>query len=386
MRVLVSAIPLSGLVTGIGRYLRSLYRAMEENQWGDDIHVDYFDGRSIHHSMPPAAEPTRWARHTAALWRLPDPAVFALRCLHWFAYEKNLRRFLRSQPYHIYHEASFSPAALPNLPQVFSLCDLSLLRYPETHPRERVWFFKFLWRQRKRFATHILTLSQYMREEICDMLDWPENRVTAVPLAPADVFHPRDKRDVAATCRALGVPDDYLLFVGSLEPRKNLDLLVKALEQGRFDIPLVLVGWEGWGEKAWLKAVRSNKLKKRIFVVGYVDDETLARLYTGAMALVYPSLYEGFGLPILEAMACGCPVICSNVSSMPEVAEDAARLINPLDVQDLIAAIDEVVDSSVYRAHLSKKGLVRASTFNWARTARETLEVFRAVMDEKRAP
>ncbi len=234
------------------------------------------------------------------------------------------------------------------------------------------------------YATHILTLSEYIRKEICEILRWPENRVTAVPLAPAEVFRPRPSEHVAAACRALGLPEDYLLFVGSLEPRKNIGLVIEALERCRFDIPLVLVGWEAWGEKRWLEAARSKGLEKRIFIVGYVDDETLARLYSGATALVYPSLYEGFGLPILEAMACGCPVICSNVSSMPEVAGDAARLIDPFDAEDLAAAIDEVIDSSAYRAHLFQKGLRRAAAFSWTRTARKTLAVFRKVIEENR--
>lgn len=382
MRILVDALPLSGLVTGISRYLRSLYAAMEVMEGSSGIGIDYFDGRRGRFRMPPMAEPVAWAKNTAALWKLPDPAVFALRCVHWLGYENNLRRLARKRQYDIYHETTFAPAALSAVPQVFSLCDLSLLRYPETHPRERVWFFEFFRRRRMRYVTHILTISQYIREEICDILGWPPSGVTAVPLAPADVFRPRAQEDAAAARKTLHLPEDYLLFVGSLEPRKNIGLVVEALRRCRSDIPLVLAGWEGWGDKSWLEAVRSKGLKEKIFIVGYVDDETLASLYTGATALVYPSLYEGFGLPIVEAMACGCPVICSNVSSMPEVAGGAARLIDPSDPDDLAAAIDEVAGSPAYRADLSQRGFVRAEAFSWARTARETLGVFQAVIEE----
>lgn len=117
-------------------------------------------------------------------------------------------------------------------------------------------------------------------------------------------------------------------------------------------------------------------------MTGYLDDDTLACLYSGATALVYPSLYEGFGLPIVEAMACGCPVICSNVSSMPEVAGDAARLIDPRNPDDLATAIEEVVESSVTQKDLAQRGLARAATFTWRRTALETRQVFQAVIEE----
>ena len=133
---------------------------------------------------------------------------------------------------------------------------------------------------------------------------------------------------------------EYLLFVGSLEPRKNLPLLIQAMQLCNTNISLLIVGWEGWGDKSWMQTIRESGLTQRIILTGYVDDETLACLYSGASAFVYPSLYEGFGLPILEAMACGCPVICSDVASMPEVAGDAAIRIDPASAEDLAAAID----------------------------------------------
>ena len=384
MRILVDALPLSGLVTGISRYLRNLYGAMEvlEAASGDQVH--YFDGRKLHFRMPPSAKPATWAKAVAGLWKLPDSAVFALRSLYWIGYESHLRHLSRRQRYDIYHETAFTPAAFSGVPQVFSLCDLSLLRYPETHPRDRVWFFEFFRRRRMPYATHILTLSQYIRDEICDVLKWPAERVTAVPLAPAKPFRPKADEDVAAARRTFGLPRDYLLFVGSLEPRKNIGLVVEALARCRTDIPLVLVGWEAWGDKSWLKAARSRGLCKRIYLLGYVDDETLACLYTGATCLVYPSLYEGFGLPIVEAMACGCPVICSNVASMPEVAGDAARLIDPEDPDDVAAAIDEVAASPGLRQDMVRRGFARAAAFHWQRTAEETRAVFRAVIEENR--
>jgi len=152
------------------------------------------------------------------------------------------------------------------------------------------------------------------------------------------------------------------------------------------DIPLVIAGWEGWGDKSWRDTIQGAGLEKRIVFTGYVDDETLACLYSGATAFVYPSLYEGFGLPILEAMSCGCPVICSNVSSMPEVAGKAAILISPFDAEDLAFAIDIVSGDQDMRCQLIQKGLERAAEFSWRRTAELTRDVFCRVSEEAGKP
>ena len=166
------------------------------------------------------------------------------------------------------------------------------------------------------------------------------------PLSPDPLFCPCSTDVVETIKTKYNLPESYLLFVGSLEPRKNIALLIDALQAVKTDIPLVLVGWHGWGYKGWLEKIKTTDLKSRIYVIGHVPDDDLKAIYSGAAALVYPSLYEGFGLPILEAMACGCPVICSNTASMPEVAGDAAILIDPGRVVELAAAIETIVYDS----------------------------------------
>jgi alpha-1,3-rhamnosyl/mannosyltransferase len=147
------------------------------------------------------------------------------------------------------------------------------------------------------------------------------------------------------------------------------------------DISLVLVGWEGWGDKSWMETIRHAGLQKRIVFTGYVDDEILACLYSGATAFVYPSLYEGFGLPILEAMACGCPVICSNTASMPEVAGDAAALIDPCNPEELAFAIEALTGDREMRLEQIQKGLCRAAEFSWRRTADMTVNIYKKVVE-----
>jgi alpha-1,3-rhamnosyl/mannosyltransferase len=182
---------------------------------------------------------------------------------------------------------------------------------------------------------------------------------------------------VATVRQKYHLPPSYLLFVSSLEPRKNIDVLVDALVETKTDIPIVLVGWKGWGEKSWFEKIRNKNLKNRVYITGHIPDHDLRAVYTGAQALIYPSLYEGFGLPIVEAMACGCPVICSNVSSMPEVAGDAAVLINPRQSSELAQAIETVVHDTGARTLLAEKGRQRALGFTWESTANQTLDVYR---------
>ena len=379
MKVLVNAKPLVNLLTGISRYVRQLYMAFEQFHGEEAI---YFDGNHALYQMPDQANPEKWSRRTAAIWKLPDPMVFTLRAAHWFKFELMLRRACRKNRFDVYHETGFVPAAMATIPTVYTIHDLTLITHPGMHPRERVWFHEFFRKRRMRYAAHILTVSEFMQREICETLNLKPEQVTAVHEAPAPHFWHRSPEAIQRVRQNFSLPQEYLLFVGSLEPRKNLPQIIQAMQRSKMDIPLVLAGWEGWGDKTWMETIRGAGLGERIFVTGYVDDETLACLYSGATALVYPSLYEGFGLPILEAMACGCPVICSKVASMPEVAGDAALLVDPFDAEDLAAAVDKIVGDQAIRQHLIAKGFARASVFTWKQTAEKTREVFRRVAEE----
>ena len=376
MKILVNAIPLGGLLTGISRYVRQLYAELEQFQ---DVEITYFDGNRIHKNMPAQADPEKWSRATSAIWKLPDPVVFAMRTLHWWKFETQLRRVCRKDRYDIYHETGFVPAAMSAVPTAYSIYDLSLIKYRHAHPKERVWFYDFMGRRRLRFANHILTISEFIRQEICNTFALSPSNVSAVPLAPASHFKPRSAEKIDQVRKKYNLTAGYLLFVGSLEPRKNLPLLIQAMQRCNPDISLLIVGWEGWGDKSWKQTIRESGLEKRIILTGYVDDETLACLYSGASAFVYPSLYEGFGLPILEAMACGCPVICSDVASMPEVAGDAAIRIDPACIWDLTAAIDLLSVDQNARQRLISSGFARAVEFTWKRTAEKTREVFQKI-------
>lgn len=382
IRVVVDALALQGLHTGIGRYVSNLYTAMTQDaELSRRCQVFYFDGVKAHRRMPPAADPQRWAQATAALWRLPDILVTALRLIHWLRYEAALRRLWRREGFDVYHETAFCPAALSQAPIAFTLHDLSLLHWAHTHPRERVWFNKLMFPRRLPYATHIITVSHFVRREVMERLHWPAHRVSTILEAAAPGFRPQPKTLVDAVRRRFALPERYLLFVGSLEPRKNLAMLLQALTRCRERPPLVLVGWNAWGDKAWLQRALAHDARLRVVCTGYVDDLTVAALYTGAQALIYPSLYEGFGLPIVEAMACGCPVICSNTSAMPEVAGDAAGFVNPRDPDAIAKAVDRVLADKAYAEELRRRGARRAAQFSWTTAAQRTLDLFASLAE-----
>jgi alpha-1,3-rhamnosyl/mannosyltransferase len=227
--------------------------------------------------------------------------------------------------------------------------------------------------------------SECVRRELIERHGVAPDRVTAVPLAARALFRP-----VPADGAALRVVPDglahrrYVLSVGTIEPRKNLDAVVGAYsaltDDFRRRFPLVIVGMKGWLTSRLESLIEAGVRSREIRVLGYVDDEELARLYASARMLIYPSLYEGFGLPPLEAMASGTPVITSNVSSLPEVVGDAGIQVDPYDVDALREAIRLLSEDDGRWEALRSAGLARAAQFSWERCARETLAVYRKVL------
>jgi glycosyltransferase involved in cell wall biosynthesis len=374
MNILLDAIPLKNLVTGISRYVRNLYGQIEKLSGAT---VFYHTGRSFSKEMPKQINPGPWMKKTSIAWHLPDALVLGYRTATWLAYEYRIKRILAQGAFDVYHETAITPSAIKGTPQVFTIHDLSLIKFSEMHPRERVWFSDLLFNRRLHYATQFITVSDFVRSEFLNEFPVDPDRVTTIWEAPDAWFYKRDRERVDAVIGRLKLPREYLLFVGTLEPRKNLPLVIKALANIKEKIPVVLVGWKGWGNDMWWQKAKEAGVADQIFTLGYIDEESLACLYSGAMALVFPSVYEGFGLPLLEAMACGCPVICSEAASLPEVAGDAAIYINPKDETDLADAITRMVFDTQIRDDFRKKGFQRARHFSWERAAKETLAVFR---------
>ena len=238
-------------------------------------------------------------------------------------------------------------------------------------------------RSTARRSAQILTLSEYSRRDIINTYRIAPDMVSVTPAAASGNFHPlTSETELQKIRQSYGIERDYILSLCSIQPRKNLVRLVEAYSLLRRSHPegklpqLVLAGKRGWLDNETMQAAQRDEVAAGIRFTGYVADEHLSALYSAAICFVYPSYFEGFGLPILEAMKCGTPVIAGDRTSIPEVAGEAALLFDPFDVQSLVEALKRVLNDSQYRGTLSARGLQRASEFSWQTTARLTLAAY----------
>ena len=270
---------------------------------------------------------------------------------------------------------------------VVTVHDVIPLILPETFtPRHRLVVRLALARVRRK-ADLVVVPSHAVKRDVVRRVGLPENRVVVTHEGCEPRFRPvrsaAARRDVAAR---YGLPPRYVLAVGTLEPRKNLTTLLEAFARLRLDgevdadLRLVLAGARGWLDEPIFATVRSLGLEDAVRFTGFVDDADLPAVYSGAALFVFPSLHEGFGLPLLEAMACGVPVVTSNISSMPEVAGDAAVLVDPRDTDGLAAAIARLLRDEALRDRLREAGIARARQFSWEATARRTLDAYASVV------
>ncbi|MBI5033444.1 MAG: glycosyltransferase family 4 protein [Chloroflexi bacterium] len=280
----------------------------------------------------------------------------------------------------VLHSPHYSlPLAAP-CATVVTFHDMTFFLYPQAHLLYKRIFFRTMIPLAARRATSIIAISESTRQDILRLLKTPSEKVNQVSYGISSQFHLTENCNRLDEARhKYNLPAEFALYVGNLEPRKNLPILLQAfarlVHQG-LPHSLVLVGSRGWKDDAVFTTLSELGISDRVHFLGYVTQDELPLIYQASRVFVYPSLYEGFGLPVLEAMACGTPVITSNVSSMPEVAGDAGLLINPNSIDELTVALQRALTDSELRVTLAQKGLKRAQSFSWERTARETLAVY----------
>jgi glycosyltransferase involved in cell wall biosynthesis len=274
---------------------------------------------------------------------------------------------------------------------VATIHDLSFEHLPETFKRRSRVQLRLTVRATARRAAHVIAPSEHTRRDLVETYGLDPARVTAIPLAVAPHFRPvMDAGEVERVKKHHGIAGEYVLAVGSIQPRKNLARLVRAYSalrrgRGRSNLPqLVLVGKQAWLYGETLAAIEEEGLGESVVLTGYVSEGDLPALYTGAICFAYPSFYEGFGLPPLEAMSCGAPVLTGNLTSLPEVVGDAGLTVDPFDGGAIASALARLIDDDALRASLSERGLRRARSFDWRDTARMTLQVYRRVMSDER--
>ena len=293
------------------------------------------------------------------------------------------RVIVESDPDLCHFTNALAPLQQPT-PFALTIHDASLFLYRQYHPRSRLLAIRLLLPVLARRADAIITVSEYARNDIIQNLQLPQDKVHVVYEAPAADFKPvTDEQRLAALRRKYNLPEKYILAVGALEPRKNLTRLVRALsnlhKRGN-PATLVMAGPMGWMMEGFERQIDKLGLKNYVRYLGYVPAEELPGLYTLATLFAFPSLYEGFGLPPLEAMACGTPVLTSQYSAMAEVCADAAHLVNPRDEEELADALWQLLCDEGWRQELSQRGLERARLFSWQRAAEQTIAVYQHVL------
>lgn len=375
MRVGIDAIPLATPRTGVGHYTFELAYQLALIAPADEFEL---------------ISPFPFAAPLSGHDRLPANLSFIHRKVNslqrrWFAV--GLPLYIRRSAFDLFHGTNYEVPLWGGCPSVLTIHDLSLLLHPATHEDQLVRRGRRRLPIMARTASFIITPTESIRREVCDHLSVNPSKIIVIPDAQRDIFRPLPPAETVEVRRRLHVEDEFILFVGTIEPRKNLLTLLRAFEEilrsTRHCPQLVIAGKEGWLMSELFSHVRKSGLEERLRFTGYLTDEDICALYSSCRAFVYPSLYEGFGLPLLEAMACGAPVITSRVPTIMEtVGTTAALLVPPTDAEALARTIIELLENENERQSLSAKGRKHSAQFSWERTARSTLEVYRELLQK----
>lgn len=313
---------------------------------------------------------------------LPKPTPL-VRVPVFLAYE------LWKRPVDVLH-VQYTAPPFCRIPVVATIHDLAFEHMPETFTRRGSFQLKLTVRRTAQRAARIATVSEYSRQDLIRTYHLPPEKVVVTYNGVESHFTPDVLPNEAEDVRnRFGIKRDYLLAVGSLQPRKNLVRLIRAYarlrsEHKSFTPQLVIVGRKLWLADDIFAEVRRQLWKDDVILTGYVSDDDLPKLYRQATAFVYPSLFEGFGLPPVEAMACGTPVVTSNVSSLPEITGDAALLVDPLDQASIEAALLKITGDEALRARLREQGIAQAKRFTWREAAEKTLQLYREAFESRR--
>ena len=381
MKVILSIDPVRFPLTGIGRYTFELAQNLKKLPEIEQLR--FFSGHRFVDDLPEATMPATSTASVSANLRQTILKNRVVVEMYRSASALKKRYALLGYADHVFHGPNFYLPPFDG-PSVCTFHDLSIFTWAHCHPPARVRYMRKEIELTLQRADMLITDSEYTRQEIAAYFSWSPDKIRAVPLACSADFRPRTDDELAPVLNKFGLAvGGYCLYVGTIEPRKNLEALLDAYSRlphaERQRWPLVLTGYRGW---------RSEQLHARIATavaagwaryLGFVEADELPLIYAGARLFVFPSLYEGFGLPVLEAMASGIPVVCSNASTLPEVAGDAAAMCEPQDVDTLSQLIAAGLEDETWRAGARCRGLLRAADFSWQRCARETAAVYREV-------
>jgi glycosyltransferase involved in cell wall biosynthesis len=375
MRICVNASPAVHHIAGLGRYTQELMAALLDVD-SENEYVAFYNRPSEALVEPPLDRlPHLTTNLDTKPWRMSALVAHFTRI--------SQDRMFRGID--LFHATDHLLPRLVRAKSVFTLHDLVFRFYPHTHKPLNRWFLTLMMPRFLRAADAVIAVSESSKKDAVRIYGIDEAKITVIYEGVSPHFRGASPEAISAVRHKYGLPDEFILSLGTIEPRKNLTALLEAYHHLRNDgssLGLVIVGKKGWLYSGFFNRMRELGLENNIVFPGFVPDEDLPALYSAAALFVFPSLYEGFGLPVLEALACGAPVIASNASSLPEVAGEAALLVDPSSVEALVRAAREALSNGRLREHLQERGPKQAAKFNWQRAARETLAVYTSLARE----
>jgi len=377
MRICLDLSPVVQRKAGLGTYAQRLAEHLLAVD-RENVYSAFHYGRTVQEPLRPPLDalPRRVVPWNARPWRLGVAARHVLG-LHMDSTFPDVD---------IFHATEHLLPPLRGVRTVFTFHDAIYALFPQYHlPMNRLFLGSMMPRFLRR-ADAIVTVSECSKRDAVRLYGIDPARIRVIYEGVDARFRPvTDPARLAQVRARYALPESYILYVGTIEPRKNLVALLEAFsaiynrQSAIGNRQLVIGGKKGWLYESFFSRLRELGLEGEMILPGYIADEDLPAMYSAASVFVFPSLYEGFGLPPLEAMACGTPVVCSNASSLPEVCGEAALLVEPMDVQGLAQAMERVLSDEPLRATLRARGLAQAAKFSWERAARETLAVYREV-------
>ncbi len=368
--------------TGIGRYTRSLFFEYLQRPSHRDEQIVLFYDRPIDFASFFTDSPNRALSPIEHIQLVTAPCQRRIVWTNW-----TLPPLLRQHRIDVYHGVcNFELPVRKMCRYVVTIHDLVPLFFPELVPKKHLLFFKLFIKRAAQTADVIITDSEHSKQDICRHLSVSEEKVRVIHLGyTAKPLPPNAEEQRHRLIEQYGIRQPYLLFVGVIEPKKNLERLLDAFallrQERRIDdaVQLVIAGGKGWFYEQVYQKVAALHLETSVVLTGFIPDDALPLFYSGAEAFVFPSIYEGFGLPVLEAMSYGAPVITSNVSSLPEIAGNAGMLVNPNDPASIADGIETVLQHPARREQMREAGRLRAQQFSWPRTAEETYRAYQDV-------
>ena len=379
MKLLYNSLPMAPPISGIGHYTTILSDSVIKHPSIET--VKYFNHKTVLAEKPEFGGSGKEMAIVKFMHKVANTALIAplaMSCIHF-----QLSKKINLLHDFIYHETNYMLMPFDGI-SISTIHDLSFIHYRDLHPKGRIQYFEREMPKTLERADHFIAVSQFTKDEMVNVLGVDSQRITVIPEGVTEQFKPRSRDEIFPVLEKYHLTDkNYILLVGSIEPRKNIKHFLEAYNHMPASLKkyfmVVHVGPSGWLNTEIHTTIEQLESKGRFKALGYLSENELVSLYAGAYVLAFPSIYEGFGFPPLEAMASGIPVLASNTSSIPEVVGDCGVLTAPFDVIKMSSDLERILTDNQLRTLLIKKGLTRAKEFSWDNCVNKTVEVYKQV-------